>query len=212
MNYYPAFLDLRTRPCLVIGGGEVAERKVLSLIAADAAVTVVSPTLTPELQRLAQSGMIAHSNKRFSETDLAGAFLVIAATNAPEVNARAAASCKQRGILVNVASPPEESSFIVPSLVARGGLQIAVSTGGAGPALAKRVRQELEQQYGPEYALFLDAFARVRERVLADVPDQQARTRIFQSIVDSEAIALFRQGRKEAAEEKMYAIAGIAKA
>ncbi|HEX9112711.1 MAG TPA: bifunctional precorrin-2 dehydrogenase/sirohydrochlorin ferrochelatase, partial [Nitrospirota bacterium] len=118
-------------------------------------------------------------------------------------------ACKKRHILVNVAVPPEEGTFIVPSLVERGELLIAVSTTGVSPALAKRIRQELERQYGTEYELFLEKFSAIRARVLAAVPDEQERRRIFQSIVDSDAMELIRQGKIHEAEARMAEIAGL---
>ena len=211
MKFYPAYLDLRDRPCLVIGGGAVAERKALSLLEAGAEVTVVSPSLTPKLQELSVSGKITHRRKSFDEQDLAGEALVVAATGSSDVNVFAAHACKKRRILVNVAAPPEESTFIVPSLVERGELLIAVSTTGASPALAKKIRQELERRYGPEYELFLEKFATIRARVLHEVTDEGTRRKIFQAIVDSDAIELFRLGRPHEAEARMLELAGLSR-
>jgi len=209
MKYYPVYLDLRDRPCLVIGGGGVAERKALSLLEAEAEVTIISPTLTPTLQKLSESGKIVHRQKSFEENDLSGEFLVIAATDSPRVNIAAAQSCKKNHILVNVVVPPEESSFIVPSVVKQGELAIAVSTGGASPALAKKIRQELESKYGPEYAFFLDQLGAIRKRVLEEVGDEGKRSSIFQEIVDSEVIDLLKQGKRGEAELRMKEIAGL---
>ncbi len=209
MKYYPAFLDLRDRPCLVIGGGPVAERKALSLLEAGADITVISPDLTPKLRELSESGKISHLKKDFDEQDLSGELLVIAATDSPEVNSRAAQVCRKRNMLVNVVVPPEESTFIVPSVVERGELLVAVSTSGASPALSKKIRQELEKRYGPEYGLFLDKLALIRKRVLAEVADEQKRRRIFQDIVDSDAIDLLRQGKAHEAEVRMIELAGL---
>ena len=209
MKFYPAYLDLRGRPCLVIGGGSVAERKALSLIEAGAEVTIVSPSLTSRLNELSVSGKITHRQKNFDEQDLAGEALVVAATGSPDVNVFAARACKKRHILVNVAAPPEESTFIVPSLVERGELLIAVSTAGASPALAKRIRQELERQYGTEYELFLEKLSAIRARVQETVPDEQERRRIFRAIVDSDAMALIRQGKTHEAEARMLELAGL---
>jgi precorrin-2 dehydrogenase len=211
MKFYPAYLDLRGRPCLVIGGGAVAERKALSLIEAGAEVTIVSPSLTPKLKELSVSGKITHRQKNFDEQDLAHEALVVAATGSPDVNVFAARACKKRHILVNVAAPPEESTFIVPSLVERGELLIAVSTAGASPALAKRIRQELERQYGTEYELFLEKLSAIRASVQETVPDEQERRRIFRAIVDSDAMALIRQGKTHEAEARMLELAGLAR-
>ncbi len=209
MKFYPAYLDLRDHPCLVVGGGPVAERKALSLLEAGADVTVVSPDLTSKLKELSRSGKISHRKKMFDEQDLSGAFIVIAATDSPEVNSQVARACKSRHVLVNVASPPDESSFIVPSVVERGELLIAVSTSGASPALSKKIRQELESRYGPEFVLFLRAFAAARSRILAEVADEHRRKMIFEAIVDSDVIEMFRQGKEHEAEARMMEIAGM---
>jgi len=209
MRYYPVFLDLRDRSCLVIGGGAVAERKAMSLIEAGAEVTVVSPALTPKLHELAGSGKITHRNKTFDENDLSHEFLVIAATDSPEVNTAAAHLCRKQHLLVNVAMPPEESSFIVPSVVERGDLLIAVSTSGASPALSKKVRQELEKTYGPEYELLLNRLSAIRKRMLEEVPDENTRRKAFQAIVDSDVLDLLRQGKTHEADHRMAELAGL---
>ncbi len=209
MKYYPVYLDMRGRPCLVIGGGTVAERKTLTLLEAGADVTVVSPALTAKLQELSRSGRITHRQKNFEEKDLSGKFLVIAATDLPDMNSSAAQSCKKNNILVNVAVPPDESSFIVPSVVERGDLLIAVSTSGISPALAKKIRQELESRYGAEYALFLERLAGIRQQVLEEVADEQKRRMIFQKIVDSDVINLLQQGRVHDADLRIAEISAL---
>jgi precorrin-2 dehydrogenase/sirohydrochlorin ferrochelatase len=209
MKFYPAYLDLRDRPCLVVGGGPVAERKALLLFDAGAAVTVISPSLTPKLQSLSDSGKIAHRQKEFDEPDLAAEFIVIAATSSAEVNSRIARACKKRNILVNVAVPPEEGNFVVPSVVERGELLIAISTGGVSPALSKKLRQELETRYGPEYGIFLRMVAGIRRRVLSEVADEQQRREIFERVADSDVIELLRQGKTHEAETRLYQIAGL---
>ncbi len=209
MRYYPAYLDMRGRPCLVIGGGTVAERKTLTLLEAGADITIVSPTLTLKLQELSLSGKITHRKKKFEEKDLSGEFLVIAATDSPDLNSIAAQACKIKHILVNVVVPPDESSFIVPSVVERGDLLIAVSTGGISPALAKKIRQEIEAHYGAEYTLFLERLATVRKRVLDEVPDEQNRRAIFQAIVDSDVIDLVKQGKMHEADVRIAEISRL---
>jgi precorrin-2 dehydrogenase len=209
MRYYPAYLNLRGRPCLIVGGGTVAERKALSLLEAGADITIVSPLLTRKLQELSASGKIAHRQRKFEEQDLSGEFLVIAAAGSAETNINVARVCKQRNILVNVAVPPEESTFVVPSVVERGDLLIAVSTSGASPGLSKKIRRELEKLYGTEYDQFLVRLAVIRKRVLNEVADEQERRRIFQAIIDSNAIELLRQGKTHEAEARMFELAGL---
>lgn len=200
MKYYPAFLDLRERTCLVIGGGAVAERKTLSLLAAGAEVTVVSPGLTPKLRELATSAKINYFSRSFEDRDIIGAFLVIAATDSAEVNTAVARLCRARNILVNVVSPPDESSLIVPSVVERGDLVIAVSTTGISPALSRKIRQELEERYGREYEVFLKKLAVIRKKLRDDVPNEERRRSIFQAIIDSDALFLIRQNRHQEAD------------
>jgi len=212
MKYYPAYLDLRDRPSLVIGGGSVAERKAMLLLEASARVSVLSPQFTPRLHELASAGSIVLQLKTFEPADVRGYFLVLAATDSPEVNRRAARTCKEQNILVNVAAPPEESTFIVPSVVERGDLLIALSTSGVSPALSRAIRKDLEQRYGPEYASFLSMLAGVRKQLLQTMTNQQARRRVFQSIVDSDILELLRQGNYRMAEEKMEKLAGLPQA
>lgn len=209
MRYYPILLDLRERPCLVVGGGAVAERKAISLFDAAADLTVVSPALTPALENLAHKNKIVHRRKPFDEHDLMGMYLVIAATDDPAVNAAVARACRQKNILVNVASPPEESSFIVPSVVERGDLLLAVSTCGSSPALAKQVRLDLERTYGPEYGMFLEKMSLLRRRLLHEVADEEVRRKVFQAVVESDVLYLLKGG---AAHEADLRIAEIVKA
>ncbi len=208
MRYYPVFLDLRDRPCTVVGGGTVAERKALSLLEAGAEVTVISPSLTSKLQTLSLSGKINHKAKTYDDRDLAGSHLVIAATDSPEVNGSIGKACRKSNILVNLAAPPEESTFIVPSVVDRGDLLIAISTGGSSPALARKLREQLETVYGPEYELFLQKMASVRSRLLMELPDEEQRRAVFRELVESDVLALLRQGKVQEADHLIGAIAG----
>jgi precorrin-2 dehydrogenase/sirohydrochlorin ferrochelatase len=203
MKYYPVFLVLRDRPCIVVGGGEVAERKALSLLEAGADVTVVSPTLTHKLAGLAHSGKINHTPRSFEEHNLTGMFLAVAATDSPEVNATVGKLCRKKHILVNVAAPPEESSFIVPSVVERGDLAIAISTGGASPGLSKRIRLELEEKYGKEYEQFLARMAVVRKRLMEEIPDEKTRREILNALLDSDVLYLLKHGEPHEAEHRI---------
>lgn len=209
MKYYPAYLDLRERPCVVVGGGAVAERKAMALLEAGAVVTVISPTLSSKLHDLSVSGKISHLPKNYEQNDLSCAFLVIAATDSAEVNTRVARDCKKRQVLVNVATPPRESTFIVPSVVDRGDLLISISTSGASPALAKKIRQDIERRYGAEYGVFLDKLSPIRKRLLEEISDENERRRVFQEIVDSDVIDLIGQGKTHEAELRMAELAGL---
>ncbi|HET6365000.1 MAG: bifunctional precorrin-2 dehydrogenase/sirohydrochlorin ferrochelatase [Nitrospirota bacterium] len=206
MKFYPIYLDLRDRSCLVVGGGQVAERKTLTLLEAGANVRIISPSLTQKLQELSQSGKIIHLPKTVDDKDLTGALLVIAATDSLEVNAGIGRLCKKRNILVNVVAPPDESSFIVPSVVERGELLIAVSTSGMSPALSKKIRQELEERYGPEYEVFLRKMSMLRARLMDEVKDDGVRREILQALVDSDVISLLKEGKIHDADHRLAEI------
>jgi siroheme synthase-like protein len=190
--YYPVCLDLRGRPCVVIGGGPVAARKVEGLLECGARVTVVAPALCPRLRELLAAGRIAVRERPYAEGDLAGATLAIAATDDRAVNARIAAEARARGVWLNAADDPERCDFILPSVLRRGNLQIAVSTGGMSPALARRVREELERLLPAEYAELLPLLADVRaelRREGADIPPER-----WQSAVDDTVLERLRRG------------------
>ena len=189
-----------------VGGGQVAERKTLSLLEAGANVTVISPSLTQKLQELSQSGKIIHLPKTFDDKDLTGALLVIAATDSREVNTSIGRLCKKRNILVNVVTPPDESSFIVPSVVERGELLIAVSTSGMSPALSKKIREELEERYGPEYEVFLRKMSMLRNRLMNEVKDEGVRREILQALADSDVISLLKEGKIHDADHRLSEI------
>lgn len=167
MAYFPAFLELAGRRCLVVGGGVVAERRVESLVAAGAAVTVVSPALTPRLAGLAAEGRLAHLARDYRDGDLTGAALAFAATDAGDVNAAVAAEGRRRGVWVNAADDPAHCDFILPALVRRGELTVAVSTGGTSPALARAVREELERYLTTEYVTLAEIAAEARRELRA---------------------------------------------
>ncbi|MEK6742349.1 MAG: bifunctional precorrin-2 dehydrogenase/sirohydrochlorin ferrochelatase [Nitrospirota bacterium] len=206
MKYYPAFLDLRDRPCLVVGGGPVAERKAISLFDAGADLSVVSPTLTPALHELADKGKITYRKKNFDQHDLTGMFLAVAATDDGAVNMAVAHACRKNGVLVNVATAPDEGTFVVPSVVERGDLLIAISTCGDSPALARRIREELERTYGPEYGVFLEKMALLRRKLLQEVPNEEDRRKVFQALVDADIVYLLRAGQVHEADNRIAEI------
>ena len=192
MKTYPIFAVIEDKPCLVVGGGAVGERKVLDLMAAGARVTVVSRTLTPELAALADEGKITYIPEDFREAQVEGMALVMAATDDPKVNAAVSAAAQARAIWVNVADEPAYCTFIVPAQVRRGDLTLAISTGGASPALARQVREELQQHFGPEYGPYLDLLQRVRTRLLAEQRAHPDNGPLFHRLVNSplkEAVA-----------------------
>src|SRR3972149_12118376 len=144
MKYYPAFLNLQGRPCIVIGGGSVAEGKVYSLLEAEALVTIISPELTPNLNTWLDEGRLTHVKRPYQSGDLTGAVLAISATNDRAVNEQVWREATARCVPVNVVDDPPHCTFIAPALMRRGDLTIAVSTGGKAPTLAVRVRDQIE--------------------------------------------------------------------
>lgn len=208
MNYYPVFLRVAGRPCLVIGGGSVAEQKADSLLKAGARVTVISPQLTPRLRVLAAANEIAHHKRGYAAGDVAGFFLVHAATDDDTLHAQIAAEADAAGVLLNVVDQPPLCHFIMPAIMQRGELMIATSTGGASPAMARRIRRELEAIFGPEYALALRLLRGVRERLLASACSGTERQRIFNALVDSPLLDYLRRGQDHAVDALLSSTVG----
>jgi precorrin-2 dehydrogenase / sirohydrochlorin ferrochelatase len=165
--YYPLFLNLRDQRAVVIGAGPVAARKVRTLLAAGARVAVISPAAAPSLARLAQAGRVTWQRRAYRAGDLRGATLAIAATSDQAVNVRVCTEAMRRRLLVNCVAPPAAGNFLVPALVRRGRLALAISTGGASPALAKQIRRELEQYLRAGYRGFLKQMQARRRAVAA---------------------------------------------
>jgi len=164
--YFPVFLNLEGKLCVVIGGGKVGERKVLSLLQAKAFVKLISPEATPVLQKLAEEGQILWEKRIYQPGDLEGAWLVVAATNDPSTQRSIYDEANAKRVFCNMVDVPEFCSFIVPSVVKRGSLTIAISTSGASPAVARRIRESLEMQFGPEYEIYLKLMENLRKQIL----------------------------------------------
>lgn len=163
--YYPIFFNIQGKRCVVIGGGRVALRKVQMFLDCGAKVTVISPKPHPEIVKLSKERTIHLIQRDYEAGDLKDAVIAIASTNMREFNRKVADEAKKSGVLVNVADDPEQSDYIVPSFFRRGGLTIAISTGGASPALAKKIRTKLEQDFGEEYTLLLSLIGEVRSTI-----------------------------------------------
>ena len=185
MAYIPIFLDVTGRDCVVVGGGEVAARKVESLLEAGARVTVVSPRLSPPLEEIAARGLVTHIDREYTRGDLRGSVLVYAATDDPKLHRDLAAEARALAIPINVVDVPELCTFISPAVVKCGDLQIAISTGGAAPAFAARLRRALEDQFGAEYALTLEVLRAARRRLHADEIDPADRMRRLKELANS---------------------------
>ena len=191
MRYYPVFLNLEGKRCVVVGGGDVAERKVLALLDSGASVTVISPELTERLYDLKFAGRIEHLQRDYREGDLKGAFIVIAATSEMDVNRKVSGDAE--GIPVNVVDTPELCSFIVPSVLRRGPLTIAVSTSGTSPALSRSIREELEALYTEEVGTLLEHIVRIRKELMGSDLSPEKRTAILKSLGSRETLRILRQ-------------------
>jgi precorrin-2 dehydrogenase/sirohydrochlorin ferrochelatase len=200
MSYYPILLDLRGKAVLVVGGGAVAQRKIESLLKYDASIYIVSKELTDTLKELVDIGKVRHIGEEFKEKHLEEAFLVIAATDDKDLNHRISRSAGKKGRLINAVDQPSDCSFIVPSIVKRGDLLISISTSGKSPALAKKIRLELDAQFGGEYETFLILMGRVRKEILSLGLSQSENSRIFHEMVDSDMIKALARDDWEAVE------------
>ena len=176
---YPLFLDLSRQKVVVVGAGRVAERKTRLLLKADAAITVIGPRATAAIRGLARRKRVRWLRRRYGAGDLRTARLVVAATDDEALNIRICAEAKRRRLLVNCVAPPDAGNFIVPSVVRRGSLTIAISTGGASPALAKQVRRELEQYLHDGYARAAGRMAIIRKTVSQGVKSAAKRRAIY---------------------------------
>lgn len=203
MLFYPVNLRIAGKPCAVIGGGSVACRKVISLLAAGAEVRVISPEVTTELAEMVKKKQVEYVERPYEKGDLAGFYLVICATDSTAVNQLAAAEAEQMGILANVADAPELGNFSVPAQIQHGDLLLTVSTGGKSPAMAKKLRQELAERYGEEYGLYLDMIDKVRRQLKQRLATSKEREIFWRETIDEEVLALLRQGRIEEAEARI---------
>lgn len=190
---YPVFLKLTDVSCVVVGGGQVAERKAEQLLKADANVTVVSPELTPTLQELARNHKINYENRAVQANDLDSATLVIAATDDPEINRIIYEQARERNILVNVVDVPELCTFYVPSLVERGDLTIAISTSGQAPALSRRIRQVLDTFLPTEIAHDVKRLGELRRQRKKAITDEKERSRLAQQEADKVITRYFKK-------------------
>lgn len=203
MALYPINLQLASRNCAVIGGGAVAERKITDLLSAGAVVSVISPVLSPVLERLAKEQKIEHLARPYRPGDLAHFFIVICATDNKAVNEAAAWEAKAAGALVNVVDNPQLCDFSVPAKVVRGDLVITVSTSGYSPALAKQLRLKLEKEYGPEYEMWLEIIGTLRSEMKEKLSVSKERELFWQQAMDETVLALVQEGRLKEAEERI---------
>lgn len=207
MKPYPIFLvGLEQRKCVVIGGGHEMEHKVKSLLDCDASVTLISPTANEILQTWANEGRFTWLARSYEPGDLAGAFLVIAEKGDAAANEQIFKEASAVGALVNVMDDIPHCNFVAGSVVRQGPLTIAISTSGCAPALAVRLRQRFEQEFGPEYALFLEWLRELRGPLAEQFPRFTERRQRWYELVDSDVLALLKTGEIAAAQERLAEI------
>ena len=195
MAYYPAYLDLKGKKALLVGGGRVAGRKLAALLEAGALVRLVSPKLHPATRELSAHEDVEHLARGFEPSDLEGAWLCVCSTDDEDLNRKVAAEAEKRRIFVNVVDVPPLCSFIVPASLKRGELHLAVSTGGASPAVAAALRRSLESQFGPEWADYLKVMRAARGEVLGRGNPSEQNKPLFESLAAAGILDLIAQNQ-----------------
>ena len=197
--YYPIYIDIENRDVVIIGGGNVCARKAETMMKYGARVTIVSPEFTDEIEGWAREGCLTLKRKHYEEADLEGANIVIASTDDQSVNEQIAADCRRRRIPVNVVDVTPLCEFIVPAIIESGSVQIAVSTGGKSPALARTLKEDLQRMVGPEYAEVNDVLGTLREGAKKVLPTDVDRKRFFDGIIARGILQMLRDGRRREA-------------
>jgi precorrin-2 dehydrogenase / sirohydrochlorin ferrochelatase len=208
VKYYPLFLDITDRRCVVIGGGDVAERKVARLLDFGARVALVGKTLTPGLETMKKAGRINHIAADYDKSFIDDAFLVIGATDRDDINAKISRDAQDKGILVNIVDDPDKCDFVLPSLFRQGDLLIAVSTGGKSPALAKKLREEMEQLFGTEYRTLLEVMGQLREKLVVKGRSSDENRRMFEAVVHSDILKHIKDKNWDNVKKIIYDITG----
>lgn len=208
MKYYPVNLDIKNRRCLVVGGGGVGTRKVIRLVECGAKVTVVSPAFTAKLISFADEGKIVLEKRSYHSSDLGGIFLVIGASDNKELNRQISTDARQRNVICNIVDLPEACDFILPSVVNRGDLLIAISTSGKSPAFAKKLRRDLEAEYGEEYAEFLKLMGTVRKKLLSTNHAPEAHKDLFERLMDKGMLEMIKKLKIEDINALLFEIFG----
>jgi precorrin-2 dehydrogenase / sirohydrochlorin ferrochelatase len=199
---FPLFLKLENRPCLVVGAGTLAEGKIAGLLEAEAKVQVVAPAATPQVELWAEAGKLDWNRRGFQPGDLEGMFLVVAATSSTPLHEQIFAEARRQGVLCNVVDVPHLCDFYYPAIVRRGALQIAISTAGESPALAQRLRKELEVQFGSEYEGWVTALGEARAEIATRDLSLEDRKELLHQLASDEFFQIFRERRKKATEQK----------
>ena len=206
MMFYPVFLDLKDRRIIVIGGGEVAERKIGSLLDTGAWILVISPKVTPGIASLSEQKRIEVINRAYIAGDCAGAALIFSATGDPEISRAVYAEAAALGIFVNTADQPSQCSFIMPAVVRRGDIGVAISTSGTSPALAARLRRKISGIIGPEYGRLAELLSRARPEIRRKILTETDRKDLHYRIIDSDIINLLKLNDLAVAERRLKEI------
>lgn len=199
-NYYPIYIDLENKPVLVVGGGAVACRKVRTLLDYGASVRIISPRIVPDLKEMIDGEHCQWTPKEYSEEDIQDSVLVFSCTEREEINARVAEDTKRNNRLINVVDDPDKCSFIVPSIMQRGGLSIAVSTAGSSPLVARQIRQELELLYGDEMKVYLELLRTWRQEIKKALPSEKRR-QFWEEVTDGRVLDHIKKGQLKQAKE-----------
>jgi precorrin-2 dehydrogenase/sirohydrochlorin ferrochelatase len=208
MRYYPINLDIQNRNCLVVGGGSVGTRKVMTLLKCGAKVTVVSPAISEPLQDLQKSAFLTLKARPYRTTDLEGMFLVIGATDNEPLNRQISADAEKLNTLCNIADRPAVCNFILPSIVQRGDLVITISTSGKSPALAKKLRQTLENQFGEEYGAFLHLLGAIRKKLLSQAHEPEVHKPLFEQLINRDLMTLVQDDKREEINKLLFEVLG----
>ena len=208
MRYYPVHLDINNRKVLVVGGGGVGTRKVRTLLACGARVTVVSLEASRQLNDLATSGEIELAERSYQSNDLSGMFLVIGATNDEKLNRQISGDADRLNTLCNIADRPEVCNFILPSIVHRDDLVITISTSGKSPALAKKLRKALENQFGEEYGQLLRLMGAIRKKLLRQAHEPEAHKPLFEQLLNSDLLGMLQENKIDDINALLFDILG----
>lgn len=203
MHLFPININLQNQQCVVIGGGQVAERKVSNLLLYEAAITVVSPWVGKGIEILAEQGSIIWKQRNFKDEDLLDTFLVFIATDDNNTNQYISRLCRRKGILVNAVDDPPNCDFYVPAVVRRGSLTVSISTEGKSPLFAKKLRQELEKTITEAHGMLVDLLGEQRETIKAQIDDIETRQKVFKALVDLDVLELLAVGEEDKARERM---------
>jgi len=200
-TYYPIYLELRDQPCIVVGGGKLAEEKVVGLLAVYAKVTLISEKITSHLKQLVEENQVTYIPRPYQHGDLTDAFMVICATDNAEINQQVWDEASAAHKLVNVVDDIPHCNFIAPAIIRNGDLTVAISTSGRAPALAVRLKERWQKELGHEYGDFLELARHLREPLAQHIPDFATRKKLWYEIVDSGILDVLAQGDEERALE-----------